>query len=174
MIVSFLQEPWVDRCDWSEVGGKRGKKNLSSNSTSTHSSLNIPQVTSMVTNVIRCVSIDGHIGFVDNDCVEPVHVVSLTKPTVNTTPSSTMNHLFQRRTGWRDLADHRIRLDDRFSLQRSRRTRPRPSSNSYRRRWSVHLSRIWRIHFIWVYQVKPLVMSRVWIRLNRLPHQFKQ
>ena len=61
----------------------------------------------MVTNVIQCVSIDGQIGLVDNDCVEPLHVVSIAKPTVN----NPMHHLFQRRTGSGRRVDHQGRLD---------------------------------------------------------------
>ena len=61
----------------------------------------------MVTNVIQCVSVDGQIGLVENDCVEPVHVVSIAKPTVN----QTMHHLFQRRTGSVHRVDRRRRLE---------------------------------------------------------------
>jgi hypothetical protein len=38
------------------------------------------------------VSIDGQIGFIDNDNVEPLHVISLTK-------ESPMNSIFHRKTG---------------------------------------------------------------------------
>lgn len=52
------------------------------------SSLHISQST----NLIQCVSIDGQIGFVENENVEPIHVINLPQ-------SITMNSIFHRKTG---------------------------------------------------------------------------
>ncbi len=43
--------------------------------------------------MIQCVSIDGQIGFVDNNNVEPLHLISINSP------SSAMNYIFHRKTG---------------------------------------------------------------------------
>ena len=59
---------------------------------SSSSSLHISQST----NLIQCVSIDGQIGFVENEFVEPVHVINLPQ-------SITMNSIFHRKTGREDI-----------------------------------------------------------------------
>ena len=47
---------------------------------------------SQSTNLIQCVSVDGQIGFVENENVEPIHVINLPQ-------SVTMNSIFHRKTG---------------------------------------------------------------------------
>lgn len=61
------------------------------------SSLNVPTVN----NIIQCVSADGQIGFVSNTDVEPLHIVSIAKPILNSNSStySTMSNFFQRKGG---------------------------------------------------------------------------
>lgn len=63
------------------------------------SSLNVPTVN----NIIQCVSADGQIGFVHNTDVEPLHIVSITKPLTNsattTSTHSSMSNFFHRKTG---------------------------------------------------------------------------
>ncbi len=63
-----------------------------------YSSLDIPVSPSSINSIIQCVSVTGQIGFVYNNDVEPLHVISLPKQTINST-SSTMDHIFSRKTG---------------------------------------------------------------------------
>ncbi|CAF1010714.1 unnamed protein product [Adineta steineri] len=60
--------------------------------------LDIPISSTSINNFIQCISADGQIGFVYNNNVEPLHVITIPKQTINTT-SSTMNHIFYRKTG---------------------------------------------------------------------------
>lgn len=55
------------------------------------SSLNVPISSSSVNNFLQCVSADGQIGFVYNTDVEPLHVISISKPII-TTLTKTHNH----------------------------------------------------------------------------------
>ena len=63
------------------------------------SSLNVPTIN----NIIQCISTDGQIGFVYNTDVEPLHIVSISKPLTSPSPSSsstsTMSNFFHRKTG---------------------------------------------------------------------------
>jgi hypothetical protein len=61
------------------------------------SSLNIPISSSTGNNFIQCVSVDGQIGLVYNNHVEPIHIIPTSKSISTTT--TTMNQLFQRKTG---------------------------------------------------------------------------
>ena len=63
------------------------------------SSLNVPISSSSVNNFLQCVSVDGQIGLVYNTDVEPVHVISISKPITTLSTSSTMSHFFHRKTG---------------------------------------------------------------------------
>ena len=63
------------------------------------SSLNVPISSSSVNNFLQCVSVDGQIGLVYNTDVEPVHVISISKPSIIPSTSSTMSHFFHRKTG---------------------------------------------------------------------------
>lgn len=56
--------------------------------------LNVPISSSSVNNFLQCISADGQIGFVYNTDVEPVHVISISKPKHS---SSTMSNFFQRK-----------------------------------------------------------------------------
>jgi len=63
------------------------------------SSLNVPISSSSVNNFLQCVSIDGQIGFVYNTDVEPLHVISISKPLITPSTSLTMSNFFHRKTG---------------------------------------------------------------------------
>jgi hypothetical protein len=68
------------------------------------SSLNVPISSSSVNNFLQCISVDGQIGFVYNSDVEPVHVISISKPLIpptnNSSTSLTMSNFFHRKTGY--------------------------------------------------------------------------
>jgi len=70
------------------------------------SSLNVPISSSSVNNFLQCVSVDGQIGFVYNTDVEPLHVISISKPLITPpiinhfSTSSIMNNFFHRKTGF--------------------------------------------------------------------------
>jgi hypothetical protein len=67
------------------------------------SSLNVPISSSSVNNFLQCVSVDGQIGFVYNTDVEPLHVISISKPLITpstTNNSSNMSNFFHRKTGY--------------------------------------------------------------------------
>ncbi|CAF0966375.1 unnamed protein product [Rotaria sordida] len=56
--------------------------------------LNVPISSSSVNNFLQCVSVDGQIGFVYNTDVEPLHVISISKPLITTiTKTNNHNHL---------------------------------------------------------------------------------
>ncbi|CAF1669489.1 unnamed protein product, partial [Adineta ricciae] len=65
--------------------------------------LNVPISSSSVNNFLQCVSADGQVGFVNNSDVEPLHVISISKPLISTpnypnSTSFTMSNLFHRKT----------------------------------------------------------------------------
>ena len=51
-------------------------------------SLHIP----LASNIIQCIASNGQIGFVENNNIEPLHIISFTK-------QSTVNTMFHRKTG---------------------------------------------------------------------------
>ncbi|CAF1327509.1 unnamed protein product [Rotaria magnacalcarata] len=56
--------------------------------------LNVPISSSSVNNFLQCVSVDGQIGFVYNTDVEPLHVISISKPIITTlTKTHSNSHL---------------------------------------------------------------------------------
>ncbi|CAF3600044.1 unnamed protein product [Rotaria sp. Silwood1] len=54
--------------------------------------LNVPISSSSVNNFLQCVSVDGQIGFVYNTDVEPLHVISISKPSITTITKTNNNH----------------------------------------------------------------------------------
>ncbi|UJR15588.1 hypothetical protein I4U23_002524 [Adineta vaga] len=60
--------------------------------------LDIPSSSSSIKNFIQCIAVDGQIGFVYNSDVEPLHIITLSKQTTNTTTPA-MSQIFSRKTG---------------------------------------------------------------------------
>ncbi|CAF0718876.1 unnamed protein product [Adineta steineri] len=54
--------------------------------------LNVPISSSSVNNFLQCVSVDGQIGFVYNADVEPLHVISISKPLISSTTKTNNHH----------------------------------------------------------------------------------